>query len=116
MGPTITFQPAQPGTGMDYDPRRTLPYPFHVDAETGDCIRGRGTPSLTGEPRPWRLIGFQDDAAVQEVSVVLFEAVLDPQRAVGKFPVFLDGSGTFFNLTEPITGVTFHGPRAEAAS
>lgn len=113
MARIITIQPGQPGNGMDYDVHKPLPYPFHIASDTGDCTRGRGTsdiPSDVDDPRkqPWRLLGFQDDAAVQTVDMLLETFIQDPHAAVGKFPVFVNGNGDIFNLTEPITGVTVH--------
>ena len=35
---TITIQPGQYGEGMVYNVRKPLPYPYHLDPETGDCM------------------------------------------------------------------------------
>lgn len=105
---SITIQPGQPGEGMGYNVHLPLPYPFHIDADTGDCRRGRGTVDLGEAPagRPWRLLGFQVTLEQQTLDVIREEFVDDPELAVGKYPVFLDADGGFFNLTVPITHVT----------
>lgn len=109
-GTTITIQPGQPGMGLEYDVRQPLPYPFHIDSATGDCVRGRGTADLDAAlKRPWRLIGFQQDPDVQRVDLLLEQWRDDPQGAVGMYAVFSVGTA-FFNLTEPITGVRVIAP------
>ncbi|MBN8883346.1 MAG: hypothetical protein J0H73_13660 [Salana multivorans] len=104
---TITIQPGQPGQGMDYDVHQPLPYPFHIDADTGDCVHGRGTDwSPSDVPLgadPWRLIGFQAEQDRQHVDVLLEKFVTNPELAVGKWPVFIDHRGRFFSLSVPIT-------------
>jgi len=109
----ITIQPGQPGQGMGYDVHQPIPYPFHIDTETGDCIRGRGTHELGDAPlgMPWRLIGFQRGTK-QRLEFLFADFVHNPQKAVGRRPVFSDGRGGIFNLTEPITGVRSHEQKA----
>lgn len=104
------------GYSTDYDPRLPLPYPFHINADTGDCVHGRGTSDI--EPsvppnRPWRLLGFQANPTIQRLDVTLTEALGNPAaRIVGKLPVFIDGNGTIFALAAVITGVS-EGERPE---
>ena len=45
---TITIQPGQDGEGMVYNPRKSLPYPYHLDPETGDCQEPFDTERLIG--------------------------------------------------------------------
>ncbi|WP_263121154.1 hypothetical protein [Cellulomonas sp. RIT-PI-Y] len=107
MATTITIQPGQPGQGMRYNVRQPLPYPFHIDADTGDCVRGRGTAELGDDPTgttPWRLLGFQT-GAVQELTLTFRQWLSDPEAGRGLFPVFIDWRGSIFHLTEPITDV-----------
>lgn len=97
----ITIQPGQPGEGLNYNVMKPLPYPWHIDAETGDVGRQefwKGTPA--------RLIGFQDNADVQRVNLWLDDFAADPQKAVGKYPVFVKDNGDMYNTTVPITDVT----------
>lgn len=98
------------GYSTAYDPRLPLPYPFHINAATGDCVHGRGTSDIepgVSPSRPWRLLGFQADSMIQRLDVTLTEALGNPAgRIVGKLPVFIDGSGTIFALAAVITGVT----------
>lgn len=103
MSITISIQPGQPGEDMTYNVRKPLPYPFHIDANTGDCIRGRGTVDLGDArdyKRPWRLLGFQS-GDVQTVVLTFDQFVARPQLAVGLRPVFVDHED-IFSLTEPI--------------
>ncbi len=108
MSTTITLQPGQPGQGMVYDVHQPLPYPFHIDVPSGDCVHGRGTHAFGDAPAggPWRLIGLQRG---DEQSLVLTfpQFVNDPQSAVGLVPVFVDESG-IFALDVPITSATVH--------
>lgn len=116
MKRTITIQPGQPGEGMDYNVNKPLPYPFHIDAETGDCTHGRGTDRCDGVlpgRMPWRLIGFQLVRDVQEVDLLVEDFVVDPTRAVGMFPVFIH-EGDIFNLETPITNVSVTGEAVSA--
>lgn len=110
MSTTITVQPGQPGMGMDYDVRVPLPYPFHIDATTGDCTRGRGTTDQdeATNGRPWRLIGFQA-GDVQELVLTLVDFASDPQAAYGLVPVFVDGKSPFA-LGVPVIDVIDHRP------
>ena len=64
MPNTIILQPGQPGEGMNYNVHKPLPYPFHVDADTGDVRPGPQTGN-----EEWRLVGFQPDADTQRVDL-----------------------------------------------
>lgn len=114
MSGTISIQPGQPGRGMEYDVHLRLPYPYHIDAETGECTHGMGTNELMQAPegKPWRLVGFQRG---DEQAVVLVHAqfVANPAAAVGLVPVFYGGSAAgespkFFALRVPVIDVTDH--------
>lgn len=109
MSTTISIQPGQSSEGMGYNVHKPLPYPFHIDADTGYCICGRGTADLAEAPtgRPWRLLGFQRERDVQLVDLLFKDFIADPMHAIGMFPVFADLDGVF-NLTEPVTNVTDH--------
>lgn len=100
---TISIQPGQPGEGMGYNVNKPLPYPFHIDPETGECKHGRGTAEFDGAT--WTLLGFQAREDVKHVDLYRHEWLDDPQQAVGMFPVF-GGGDAIFNLTVPITDVT----------
>lgn len=109
MARSITIQPGQASMGMDYDVHQPLPYPFHIDPDTGLCRRGRGTADLGEAPagKPWQLLGFQ--ACDMQCLVLTFaDFVKRPTWAVGLRPVFSDRTGGVFALTVPITGVTEH--------
>lgn len=102
---TITIQPGQPGRGMEYDVHLPLPYPFHIDAKTLKCTRGRGTQDLGEDPTgvtPWRLLGFQR-GDVQELVLTAREFVANPSLSVGLVPVFIDWRGAIFSISTPIT-------------
>lgn len=101
---TITIQPGQPGEGMDYNVRKPLPYPIHVDPDTDRARWGN---------EEYVLIGFQWTAEDQTVAFLASTFYEDPQVAVGTYPVFADG-GRFFNLTTPITRVSVAGEVAVA--
>jgi len=114
---TITIQPGQPGEGVGYNVHKPLPYPFHIDIETGKCTRGRGTSDLGDDPTgttPWVLLGLQD-GDVQELARTRSEWTADPQSAVGLRPVFIDWSGSIFALGQPITHVTVDAPKPVVA-
>jgi hypothetical protein len=106
---TISIQPGQPGEGMGYNPHLPLPYPFHVDSITGDCLHGRGTAACGDAPegRPWRLVGFQRTTD-QHLDVTFEQFVADPTSVVGCYPVFAEPGLEIFSLNVPITGVQVH--------
>ena len=60
------------------------------------------------QEEPVRLVGFQNEAGVQRVSLFVTDWEKDPQSAVGKFPVFSDGKGLFV-VTLPIESVEVRG-------
>lgn len=99
MTKIITIQPGQHGEGMGYNVLKKLPYPFHIDGETGKCVRGQGvTKTFT-----WRLMGFQNRK--EEIILTREQFHLTPHRAIGKYAVFYTGSG-ITALTVPITDFT----------
>jgi hypothetical protein len=96
----------QPGNSMDgtYDVHQPMPYPFHVDAATGDV----GYQDLW-KGQPFRVLGFQKEVDVQQIDLHWKYAAADPEKIVGMFPVLLDTSGeegTIYQLTFPITDVS----------
>lgn len=103
MSKNISLQPANTPTG-EYDVSKPLPYPFHIDAETGEVGRQdfwRGD--------PLRLLGFQNDADIQRVDVHFPDFAADPDVAVGKFPVFVRADGSIYSMTNPVKSATAYG-------
>jgi len=100
MGKIITLQPGNTPDG-GYDVNLPLPYPYHVDAETGEVGRQE---FWRGDPKS--IIGFQEDPDIQFVDKMWSEVAEDPQTAVGMFPVFVDWKGKMFSLTTAIRKVT----------
>lgn len=100
---TLSIHPGQPGEGMNYNVNKPLPYPYHVDADTGDVKPG---PQTNNES--WRLLGFQPDADTQHVEVWREDWLNEPNTAVGLVPVFVDADGGMFSLDVPVTRVTDH--------
>lgn len=99
----ITIQPGNSPDGT-YDVRWPMPYPFHVDAETGDV----GYQDLW-KGDPFRVVGFQKEVDVQKVDLHWHDAAADPQKIVGMFPVMLGTNGEepkMYNLDTPITDVS----------
>lgn len=99
----ITIQPGNMPDGS-YNPKLPLPYPFHVDAATGEIDR---QDFWKGDP--FSVVGFQKDADVQTVDLLWDAATDDPDQIVGMFPVLVDASGeegVIYTDTRPITGVT----------
>lgn len=93
----ITIQPANTTDGT-YDVHQPVPYPFHIEVATGEVLRQE---FWRGEPAS--IIGFQNDVDVQTVDLLWRDAVKEPQKMVGLFPVFSRDNGSMFNLTTPIT-------------
>lgn len=89
----------EPGGGT------ALPLPYHIDAETGDCVRGAGTPDVTGDRGPWRLLGFQA-GMTQRVVLTRHDFVTAPDDAVGLVPVWVDAEGQMFHTVMPVGRVT----------
>ena len=98
--PTITIQPGQPDEGMGYNVAKPLPYPWHIDTESGEVGHQE---FWNGEP--FRLLGFQKNAQVQMVDLMLDQFVENPNLAVGMYAVFSDKDGGMYNITVPITHV-----------
>lgn len=100
MSKTISIQTANTETG-DFDVMKPRPYPFHIDAETGEVGR---QDFWKGDP--FKLVGFQNDANRQTVDVFYTAFVADPQAVVGKFPVFLRADGSMYSMTVPVDTIT----------
>lgn len=107
MPNTISLQPGQPGEGMNYNVHKPLPYPSHVDADTGDVRPGPQTGNAAG-----RLIGFQPDVDTQRVDLWREVFVVDSQKA-GMVPVFVDATGGMFSLDVPVLKVADNRPKTE---
>lgn len=101
MARIITLQPSSVVDRITEDGTELtrLPYPYHV-TEDGDVL---GQDFWRGEPEA--VIGFQRDAAVQKVDLWWDEAVADPQRAVGMYPVLRE-HGNLSTLLIAIASVT----------
>lgn len=86
----ITIQPEQvrDGVASDGTPLYRLPYPFHIDAGSGEVQR---QDFWRGDPE--KIIGFQVDADRQQVDLWWDDVAVDPLKAVGKFPVFTSRRG-----------------------
>lgn len=102
MTKIITIQPGQHGEGMGYNVLKKLPYPFHIDTETGKCVRGQGV----SKNFAWELLGFQN-GAVEEIVISFEQFVANPRRSVGRHAVFATASG-IAALKVPITDYTVH--------
>lgn len=97
---TYTIQTAQESASVGpYDPRKHLPYPFHIEADGSVLHRDfwRGDPAA--------LIGFQ---ATDEHRIDLWreEWIYDPQAAIGMFPVFVTTEGGLYTYMLPVNEVT----------
>lgn len=64
-----------------------LPYPFFVN-EDGSVRR-----QDFWDGRPFKVIGFQTDLAVQQIDLWWADATKDPQKAVGMYVVTADEDG-----------------------
>ena len=100
MDTIITIQPANT-VSVEYDVNLPLPYPYHVNARTGDVGRQE---FWRGEPVA--ILGFQNDADVQTMDLLWEDAAKDPDSIVGKYVVMVNANGSIFNETRPITSVT----------
>ena len=69
-------------------PDFTQPHPVTVALPSGDV---QDQDFWRGDP--FRLVGFQDDLAVQRVNLHLDGFADNPQNAVGKYPVYVDKDG-----------------------
>jgi hypothetical protein len=91
---TITIQPAQ-------FEDLTLPYPFHVDSETG----------LIGRQDVWRgkvyaVIGFTDTPVPGTALTLWKDVAADPAKAIGKYVTTADDKGQWSLHTSPISSAT----------
>lgn len=87
-------------TSGEYDVRKPLPYPFHIN-DDGSVDRQdfwRGTPA--------RLAGFQRESDVQHVDVFAHDWLSGDVDVEGMFPVFIDNGGGMWSHTFPVTHVT----------
>lgn len=87
----------------DNDVRLPIPYPFHCVPETGEVTRQdfwRGSP--TG------IAGFQNEIEAQQIDLTWEEAVADPDRMIGMFPILLDSTDGIATWTTPVTRYTIH--------
>lgn len=108
MSVTISLQPGQPGEGMEYNPRKVLPYPIHVDVDSLDCGNVPWPEAVPfGDFTP-RLIGFQATAEPDPEGLLLAEDWLDGvhEACVGMYPVLTTEDGGMANLTVPITSIS----------
>ena len=96
---TITIQPANTPSG-EYNVNLPLPYPYHVDAATGDVGRQE---FWKGEPAA--VLGFQNDPDVQIIDLLWADAAKHPEDIVGKYVVTANADGGIYNETRPITSV-----------
>lgn len=105
----VRLQPGQPDEGMDYNPRKPLPYPIHV-GEDGRCenVPFVGCALARGQGYRPRLIGFQATIEPDPTGLLLRDSWLDGpiELAVGMYPVFTLEDGGMANLAVPITSVT----------
>lgn len=101
----VRIQPANTESG-EYDVHVPQPYPYYIDAE------GKVAEQEFWKGDPLQLIGFQDRADRQKLNITFKQFWDDPTVAEGRFPVFLQGSGTFYNLTVPISSAVVQRPTA----
>jgi hypothetical protein len=88
---SITIQPI--GKGLQ------LPYPYHIDS-----IGMVGRQEFwKGEPL--KLVGFSDVPINGEIHLMFTDFWSDPEKAVGRFPVFMHKNGDWFTYTSPITNI-----------
>lgn len=111
MNTILTIQPAQYRDGRKYDPLKKLPYPFHIDATTGKCVRGQGVT----KDFAWKLLGFATPKDLETIVIPLSEFVTNPRLGVGRHAVFATGSG-ISTLTAPTTDVTVTEHKNEVAA
>ena len=90
---TISVQPGQPGEGLEYNPKKRLPYPIHIDPETGTARWGKGE---------YTLVGFQQDFN-SDIDLLADEFYEQPSLAIGQLIVLCDQAGRFHSTTTPIT-------------
>lgn len=98
----ITIQPSNSPDGS-YNVHEPWPYPYHVDAATGEVDR-----QDFWKGAPFKVLGFQLDADRQQIDLNWKDAVDHPELIEGRFAVMLDtseGEGVIYNLTCPIHSV-----------
>lgn len=83
-------------------------HPFPVAVRPDNTVGFRPNPDLGPQAKAWpeTLIGFQDDADMQRVGLFANDFQADPETAVGKYPVFIDGTGTMYVSQLPVATVT----------
>jgi hypothetical protein len=92
----LTIQPAPAHDG----PTAVLPYPYHVfvaDGAVGRQDHWKGNPAS--------LIGFAAKFRRHTVDLLFDKWVVDPDKAVGMYPVFADGLGDFATYPRPVKSV-----------
>lgn len=91
-----SIQVANTPTG-EYDVHKPLPYPYQIDAD-GSVLR---QDFWRGEPA--RLLGFQQDADVQQVDLLAEDWLATEDSApAGWHPVFMDADGGMWNHAYPV--------------
>lgn len=88
----ITIQPAMAGGVM--------PYPYHVivsDAAVARQDYWKGNPA--------QLIGFVDEAGKPDIDFTFGDWLIEPEQAIGKYPVFVDADGQFSTAVIPIESI-----------
>lgn len=105
MTRVISIQPS-----MTPDMRR--PYPFFIVGE------GEGSGLVLRQDfwkgEPYALMGFQDAFDVQHVDLHVRDFLAEPEKAVGKYPVFSDGNtGGFYAYVVAVESVhAYQDPKA----
>lgn len=80
---------------------KKLPYPFHVEADTGLVTR---QDFWNGDP--YAIVGFQNKDDVQQVDLWWDDAARNPDSIVGKFAVMTKRGGGLYTYTLAIESVT----------
>lgn len=97
----ITFQQANTESG-EHDVKSPRPFPVTVDAETFE---------LDAAPLDAvKLLGFQE-GRINRIVVFAAEFAKNPELALNRCPVYLDGKGGFFAIALPVNSVTIHPAR-----
>ena len=102
MKKIITLQPSAYTDQLTDDGTELtkLPYPFHVDAETGNVER---QDLWQGKPR--RVIGLQHDISKRQVDLWWDKAVNDPQQVVGMYIITQDDDGSIATHLSAVANV-----------
>lgn len=95
-------------------PDMKRPYPYHVVGEGEHLGYVLGQDLWRGDP--YALVGFQDRVDEQTVNLRLRDFIADPDRAVGKYPVFSDANtDQFYTEIVAVASVTvYDDPKADA--